>query len=101
MTHHSNFLVGLVLWWIAILLTGFGAALMGANASEIVSALGTIVAALVGGAFVLAAAWLAWKSVQARIDAQGSADRRKFQLAITAELLVFSSSVIRAASNWD
>ncbi len=61
----------------------------------------TILGATITGCFVLAAAWLAWKSVQAGIDAQENADRQKFKLALTAELLVFSSPVIAAASVWN
>jgi hypothetical protein len=74
---------------------------MGSHSGEIATALATILGAIITGCFVLAAAWLAWKSVQAGIDAQEGADRRKFQLAVTAELLVFSEQIIRAASIWN
>jgi hypothetical protein len=97
----SNFLVGLCLWWLTILLTGFGAALMGSHSGEIAIALATVLGAIITGCFVLAAAWLAWKSVQAGIDAQENADRKKFKLAVTAELLTFSTSIIKAASDWN
>src|ERR1700682_93066 len=97
----SNFLVGLALWWFAVLFVGFGAALMGSQSGEIAIALATIIGAIITGSFVLAAAWVAWKTVQAGIDAQENADRKKFKLALTAELLVFLSTVIPAASTWN
>ena len=40
---NSNFVKGLGLWLITILLTGFGAALMGSTAGEIAGAVGTVV----------------------------------------------------------
>jgi hypothetical protein len=39
--------------------------------------------------------------VQAGIDGQQRVDRQRFQSAITAELLVFSLSIIRVASEWN
>jgi hypothetical protein len=97
----SNVFVGLALWWLTILVTGFGAAIMSAHAGEIAIALATFLGAIVTGCFVLAAAWFAWKSVQAGIDAQETADRKKFKLAVTAELLTFSTSINKAASFWN
>jgi hypothetical protein len=96
-----NFIVVPGLGSLALLLAVFGAALMDLRSGEVATALATIIAAVIGGAFVLAAALIAWRSVQARIDAEEHAERHAFQLAITAELLVFSGPVIRGASNWN
>ena len=41
---------------------------------------------------------IAWKSVQAKINAEQHVDKLKFQLAITAELVVFQSPLIKATS---
>ena len=97
----QHFLIWLGLWWLVILLVGFGAALMGSSAGDIARALAPVVASIIGGGFVLTAALIAWKSVQAKINAEQHADQEKFQLAITAELLVFSSTVMKAASDWN
>lgn len=96
-----NFFVALVVGWFAIALAGFGAALMGSNSGQIAAALAPIISAFIGGGFVLTAALIAWNSVQKRIDAEEAADRRRFQLAATAELIVFSRSIIEATSNWN
>jgi hypothetical protein len=98
---HSNLLTGVALWGFAVSLAGFGAALMGSDAGEIARALAPIVGSFVAGGFVLVAAMIAWKSVQLRIDAEEQADKRKFQLAVTAELVVFSTSIIHAVSAWN
>lgn len=86
---HSNFLAGLGVLLLALLLAGFGAALVSLAAGDIARALSPIVAAIIGGGFVLTAALIAWKSVDKKIHAEENADRRKFQLAVTAELLCF------------
>lgn len=81
---------------------------MSANSGEIAAALGTVVAAVIGGAFVLAAALIAWRSVQAQIGAQQRAEKSKQQAtldnlrtALTAELLAFSSTIVQATSSWN
>jgi hypothetical protein len=74
---------------------------MGSDAGEIARALAIIVGACITGGFVLTAALIAWRGVQKKIDAEEQAERRKFQLAVTAELLTFSGAVIRAASEWN
>jgi hypothetical protein len=96
-----NVLAGIALFIGASLFAGFLAALMGSNSAEVARALAPVVAAIIGGGFVLTATLIAWRSVQKKIDAEEDADRRKFQLAVTAELLVFSSPIIRATSDWN
>jgi hypothetical protein len=97
----SNFIVGLALWWLTILITGFGAALMGAHSGEFAIALATVLGAIFTGCFVLGGAWFAWKSVQAGINEKDNADREKFRRAVTAELLNFSVSIVKMASEWN
>lgn len=97
----SNFIVGLALWWFTILVTGFGAALMGAHSGEIAIALATFLGAIVTGCFILGGAWFAWKSIQAGIDAKDNADREKFRRAVTAELLTYSPVIVEMASGWN
>jgi hypothetical protein len=82
---HSNFIIGVGLWLLVILLTGFGAALMGSSAGEIAGALSSVVAAVIGGGFVLAAALIAWKSVQMQIGAQERVEARKQEVASLME----------------
>jgi hypothetical protein len=100
-------IVGAGLWLLIILLTGFGAA-MSSDAKGIVDALGTIAGAFVGGAFVLAAALIAWRSVQVQIGAQERAEKIKqeadagnLKSALTAELLAFAPPVIKGTSIWN
>lgn len=64
-------------------------------------ALATVIGAIITGGFVLAGAVIAWRSVQKKVDAQQNADRDKFKLAVTAELLVFSEQIPNAASTWN
>jgi hypothetical protein len=92
LTRRSNGIVGLCLWRLAIVLTGFGAAIM--SAEQVLTALTGIVGVIVGGGFTLLAS-----SVTA--NRQERAERRKFEQAVTAELLVFLSPVIRAVSDWN
>jgi len=102
---NSNFIRGFSHWALVILLTGFGAAIMSSTAGEIASALGTVVASVIGGGFLVGAAVLAWRSVQMQIGAQEHANKqrqehtsRTLKTALTAELLAFSSSLIDATS---
>jgi hypothetical protein len=99
--YHSNMAMGLAILGVAVVLAGFAAALMGSNSAEVARALAPIVASIIGGSFVLAGAWFAWKSIQLKIDAEERADRRKFELAVTAELITFSTIVVQATSDWN
>lgn len=81
---------------------------MTSTSGEIASALSTVVASFIGGSFILAAALIAWRSVQMQIGAQARAEGRKqeansltFRTAVTAELLAFSASIIEATSVWN
>jgi hypothetical protein len=105
---NSNLIRGSALWALVLLLTGFGAAMMSSTFGEIANAFGTIIASIIGGAFIMGAAVLAWRSVQMQIGSQERADTRKqeqtsrtLKTALTAELLAFSSSLIDAASAWN
>lgn len=100
LTRHQNLFVGFVLWTFLVFPAIFGAVLMNAS-GDIAVAVATVIAAFISGAFVLAAAAIAWFSVQKQITAPQEADARRFQQAITAELMAFSSAVIRAASDWN
>ena len=107
-TCRSNVLIGLALFLGVLLLSAFVAALMGSKTGEVAGALGAVVASVIGGSFVLTAALVAWKSVQAQIGAQALLDKAKredglraFKTALTAELLVFSTAIIRATSVWN
>jgi hypothetical protein len=104
----SNFIRGFAIWALVILLTGFGAAIMSSTAGEIATALSTVIAAIIGGGFVMGAALLAWRSVQMQIGAQDRTEKQKqeqisrtLKTALTAELLAFSSSLIDATSIWN
>jgi len=94
-----NVFFGLWFWSLAVVFSGCGAALM--TADHIVGALATIAAAVFTSTALLVAALLAWRSVQARIDLEEANDRRRFRSAVIAELVTFSDSVIRAASEWN
>jgi hypothetical protein len=105
---HSNFIRGVGLWLLTALLTSFGAAIMSSTTGDIASALGTVVASVIGGGFVMTAALVAWKSVQMQIGAQAAAEERKqeatkqlLKTALTAELLAYSSHIIEATSVWN
>jgi hypothetical protein len=97
---NQNLFVGFVLWSFVILSAIFGAVLM-SGSGDIVVAVATVVAAFVSGAFIFGAAAIAWFSVQKQIAAPQAADAKRFQQAITAELMAFSLAVIRAASDWN
>ena len=98
-SRRANVFVGLWLWSIAIVLSGFGSALM--TADQIIGPLATVTAAMITATAVLIGAWLAWKSIQDRIELEESLDKRKFQSAVAAELVTFSFPVIRGASDWN
>lgn len=65
-------------------------------------------ATLLAGAFVIVAAIVAWRSVQQQIQAADQLERARaaseastLQAGFTAEMLVFSTAVIEAASLWN
>jgi hypothetical protein len=88
----------------AVIVIAFFLALTEAHAGEIATALATVI----GGAFVLAGAAVAWKGVQDQIALQRSIEsdkhsraKRELENALTAELLVLSRSIIDATSMWN
>ena len=74
---------------------------MGSDAGEIARALAPVVGSFITGGFVLVAAMIAWKGIQSKIEAEQDADRRQFPLAVTAELLTFSTIIVQATSDWN
>jgi hypothetical protein len=99
-----NLFVGLGVAAGAGVVIAFLVALMASKAGEIAAALATVI----GGGFVLAAAVVAWKGVQDQIVFQRSIEtdkrqraRRELENALTAELMVFSRSIIDATSLWN
>jgi hypothetical protein len=94
-----NVFFGLWLWSLAVVFSGCGAALM--TADQIAGPLATVAAALFTSTALIVGAVVAWRTVQARIDAEESADQRGFRAAITAELVTFSDPVVRETSDWN
>jgi len=94
-----NVFFGVWLWSLAVVFSGYGAALM--TADQIIGPLATVAAALFTSTALIVGAVVAWRSVQARIDVEEIADQRRFRAAVTAELVTFSDPVVRAASDWN
>ena len=97
----QNVLAGLAVLVGAGILCVFSAALMGSNSVEVARALAPIVTALTAGGFALASAWIAWKGIEQKIRQERDASRENFCLAVTAELIAFSTIVVRATSEWN
>jgi hypothetical protein len=100
----SNLRNGIGLAISAIVISIFVTALMDAKAGEVAAAL----ASVISGSFVVAAAAIAWRSVQQQIASQEKieAGRRSaatygLESGFTSELFVYSRGVIQAASIWN
>jgi len=97
---HFQLWIGIGISFAAITLVVFVAALTESRAGEIATALGTVI----GGSFVLAAAILAWKSIQDQIAAQQTTERGlrreemlSIAIAIYSEILVLREEVAKLA----
>ena len=121
-----NVLVAAGLFWAVGCVIWFVVSLIGSSAGERATALATVI----GGSFALGAALAAWKSIQAQIAAQGASTQNQIdaqkdtaqahikaqqvqeetrtreervivEKSLTAELLVISTAIVQATSDWN